>query len=266
MESNVAGAAGKGALSGAGTGLAIGSNPLLMGATGGLSAPIGAALGAIAGGTFAGSKQNKSNKAQQIPMVDPIEQERLSNLEQQRKSLMAGTDAITQNNIDQINKGTSSVQNAITKNTGGDVSATLNGFLSAQKSAQNNINNAVSQGSQRLPYFDSASGNLLSRIAQRRLELQRLRRDQLVAENAQSRTDNNVNANALLGTQGGVMSISDLAKLMDERKRLEGSLTSSVPLSSPVIGGVQNLTPDYASPIQSVLPTVPNQIPIVNIQ
>ena len=36
-------------LSGAGTGLSIGSNPLLMAATGGLSAPIGAAIGAGAG-------------------------------------------------------------------------------------------------------------------------------------------------------------------------------------------------------------------------
>lgn len=39
-----------GAIKGGGTGLSIGLNPILMGATGGLSAPIGAALGAIGGG------------------------------------------------------------------------------------------------------------------------------------------------------------------------------------------------------------------------
>lgn len=265
MESNVAGAAGKGALAGAGTGLAIGANPLLMGVTMGLSAPIGAAVGALAGGAFAGVKQNKANKAQQIPLVDPMEQERLSKLEQQRKSLMAGTDAITQNNIDQINKGTASVQNAITKNTGGDVSATLNGLLSAQKNAQTNINNAVAQGAQRLPYFDSASGNLLSRIAQRRLELQRLKRDQLVAENAQARTDANVNANAFVATQGGVTSLADLAQNMAKKGLLQSTTTSQVPMQSPVFGNPQNMTPDYTTPIQSNIPMVPNQIPTINI-
>lgn len=216
MESNVAGAAGKGALAGAGTGAALGGTlgSVVPGIGNAVGVVVGGTVGALAGGLSAGAKQNKANKAQQIPLVDPMEQERLSKLEQQRKSLMAGTDAITQNNIDQINKGTASVQNAITKNTGGDVSATLNGLLSAQKNAQTNINNAVAQGAQRLPYFDSASGNLLSRIAQRRLELQLLKRGQDLVDNETSQKSNNINANAFVATQGGTTSLADLAKNM----------------------------------------------------
>lgn len=50
-----------GALGGASTGLAIGANPLLVGATGGLSVPIGAALGAIVG-AVGGNKKAKQAK------------------------------------------------------------------------------------------------------------------------------------------------------------------------------------------------------------
>lgn len=55
-----------GALSGAGKGLAIGSNPLLMGATGGLSVPIGAAIGAISGGAIGGHRNKMDRKRGQM--------------------------------------------------------------------------------------------------------------------------------------------------------------------------------------------------------
>ena len=50
-----------GALKYAGRGLQIGSNPMLMAATGGLSAPIGAAVGAI-GGAIGGTIANKNER------------------------------------------------------------------------------------------------------------------------------------------------------------------------------------------------------------
>jgi hypothetical protein len=56
--------AGVGALKGAGTGLSIGLNPVLMAATGGLSAPIGAAAGTLIGGGVGWSKGKKVGQAQ----------------------------------------------------------------------------------------------------------------------------------------------------------------------------------------------------------
>ena len=50
-----------GALKYAGRGLQIGANPMLMAATGGLSAPIGAAVGAI-GGAIGGTIANKNER------------------------------------------------------------------------------------------------------------------------------------------------------------------------------------------------------------
>lgn len=55
---------------GAATGLQIGANPLLMGATGGLSAPIGAAVGAIGGLIGQGAKRNKAEQMQQERMAN----------------------------------------------------------------------------------------------------------------------------------------------------------------------------------------------------
>jgi hypothetical protein len=194
---DIFGATSKGALSGAGMGATLGSNPALMASTGGLSAPIGMAAGALLGGATAGMKQSKANKAQEIPMVDPMESARLAQLEQQRKSLMSGTDAVTQQNISDINNQASASMNAITKSTGGDVAGTVDALLKSQKSAQNAINQSVAGASQRLPYFDTAGAQLLDKIADRRLQLERLRRGQALAENAQARKESNLSGNAI---------------------------------------------------------------------
>lgn len=50
---------------GASTGLQIGSNPALMAATGGLSAPIGAAVGVIGGLIGRGAKRRKAEEMQE---------------------------------------------------------------------------------------------------------------------------------------------------------------------------------------------------------
>jgi len=196
-------ALGKGAVSGAGMGAQLG------GMAGPQGAAIGAGAGAIIGGIGAVQKQNQADKAQQIPMVDPMERQRLAQLEQQRKALLAGTNAITQNQISEAKNIGAGVQSAVSRNTGGDVASTMDALLRAQKGTQQGVNQAVMSGRDRLPYFDSAAGNLMSRIAQRKLELQRLKRDQAVAENAQARTEANVNANAILGTQGGTATIQE---------------------------------------------------------
>jgi hypothetical protein len=193
-------AAGKGALSGGGTGLAIGSNPALLAATGGLSAPIGAGVGALLGGGIALNKNKKANESQGIPMIDPMEAKRLAELEIARKNLNAGTDPLTQNMIQQNQRLNSSTQNSIARNTGGNSSATIDGLLRAQGNSQRGINEINAQTQQRIPYFDNAESSLLSRVADRKLRLQLLQRAQKTAENAQAQTDNNVSSNAILST------------------------------------------------------------------
>jgi hypothetical protein len=249
-------ASGTGALGGASTGAKLGG---MLGPQG---AAIGAGVGALAGGISAGTKQKKATDSQNIPIVDPMERQRLAELELQRKNLLAGTDAITQNAISEAKNLGSATNNAIIKNTGGDVSSTMDALLRAQKGTQQEVNQAVMEGRQRLPYFDSAAGNLNSRIAQRKLELGLLKRSQATAENAQAQTDNNVNAQALLATEGGIMTPQQIAEMLKKRQIQEasGGLTQMITPNEASIDGMTNVMGDWSSPMitNNGMPTLDN--------
>jgi len=192
-----------GATSGAGKGASVGS------VIPGVGTAAGAIGGAIIGGVSSGMKQNQANNSQNIPLVDPLERARLASLEQIRKSISSGTDAMSKAGIQQQQNIGRSAQNAINKSTGGDVGSTVDALLKSQKSTQLGVNQLLAGNQNRLPYFDNAVSQMSSKIAQRKLELGLLNRSQILAENAQSRTDNNVSANALLATQGGTQTIAE---------------------------------------------------------
>jgi hypothetical protein len=192
-----------GAISGAGKGAQLGS------IIPGVGTAVGAAGGAVLGGITSMIGQNRANKSQQIPFADPMDIKRRAELEQVRKSLMVGTDPATQLGVQTAQSIARGAQNPIVRSTGGDVSATMDALLKTQKNAQGGANQAIAEGQQRIPYFDNAYGNMVSAINQRKLELALLNRSQRTAENAQSRTDQNVNANAILATQGGTETIPE---------------------------------------------------------
>lgn len=197
------GAVGSGAASGAGMGASIGS------VIPGVGTAAGAGVGALVGGISGGLKEKRSQDAQNIPSVDPMERARLARLEQVSKNLSSGTDTLTQQGIKEQRNIGKAAQTAISRNTGGDVGGTIDALLKSQKATQGGVNQTVAQSAQRIPYFDSAVGALKSRIGQRRLELDLLNRSQRVAEAAQSRTDANVNTQALLATEGGTQTIPE---------------------------------------------------------
>jgi hypothetical protein len=203
MADGMFGSIASGAASGAGKGAAIGS---IIPGVGTLA---GGAIGAIAGGAMAGGKQKKSNDAQKIPLADPRELARLSEITQTRKSINAGTDAMTQLGIQQQQNAGRSAQAGISRATGGDVGGTIDALLKSQRATQSGQNNVIAQAGARLPYFEQAQTGLLDRITQRKLELGLLNRSQRVAEAAQAQTDNNINKNALLATQGGTQTIAE---------------------------------------------------------
>lgn len=202
-----------GAMSGAGIGSKVGgligsaANAILPGAGmigkigGGL---IGAGIGAIGGNV----KQKKSESSQNIADVDPNQQRRLAELNMISKNISSGTDALTQNKISEMNKLGSQTQNAISKVSGGDVGATTQGLLQAQRNTQSGVNDALANRSM-LPAFQGLSGSVANGIAQRKLELALLNRGQQTAEYAQGRKNNNLNMMGMLGSQGG-MNILDL--------------------------------------------------------
>lgn len=229
MADGMFGSIASGAASGAGMGAQLGS------IVPGIGTAAGAIGGALIGGISAGQKQKASNQAQMIPMVDPMERARLAELNQTRRSISAGSDVLTQQNIQQQRNIGKAAQNAIARSTGGDVGSTIDALLKSQKATQGGINQSIAQSANRLPYFDSAAGNLTSRIAQRKLELSRLRRDQRVAEAAQGRTDANINTQALLATQGGTQTIPE-------------GVQSLIPTLRGVFAGQGNAQPSQSIP------------------
>ena len=181
----------EGSVKGATTGFTVG---------GPWGALIGAALGGTRGMITGAVKHNKRSDAQNA--VDAMEANRLQQLTQARRSIEAGTDAGTMNAKAENARLNRSTQNVIARNSGGNVAATVNGFLRAQSNAQGNVNQIEANSRQQLPFYMNAEGELTQRMAQRKLELSLLKQNQQNAQSAQDAKERNVNANALISTLG----------------------------------------------------------------
>lgn len=73
-------------------------------------------------------------------------------------------------------------QNNIASNTGGNVGAALSGMLKAQRVGGTNINESLSRSRQLVPQLLGAKTGLENHMAQRKLELQMRKQNQIKAE------------------------------------------------------------------------------------
>lgn len=211
-ELDVAAGYGKGFLGGAAAGAAAGK---FLGPKGAI---IGAIGGALAGGVSGGLKANKARKAdQRIQAQDPRELARLAEINRIRKSIAAGTDPLTQQQIQQAKQTGASTQENISRVTGGNVGATVVGLTRAQRGTQAATNQALAQSQQRLPFFENMGQQLSTRISQRALEIGLLRRDQAMAENAAAKKAAGANIAGAIGAAGS----------------MGGAIPKSVPEGSP---------------------------------
>lgn len=202
-----------GTVKGAATGLTVG---------GPWGALIGAAIGGT-GGLIKGLVQHKK-RADAVDLVDANEANRLQQLIQARKSIQAGTDPASVNAKNENARLNASTQNVIARNSGGNVSSTINGFLRAQSNAQGNVNQIEANSRQQVPFYLNAEGDITQRMARRKLELQLLKQSQKNAQNAQDAKENNVNANALIGSMDYKSIAGNLSKVFN---RNSGDGTSS---------------------------------------
>lgn len=201
-EMDIAQSAGKGAVSGAMTGAKVGS------IVPGLGTAVGAIGGAVIGGVSSGMKANKAAKADQaIQAQDPRELARLAEINRIRKSIGAGTDALTQNQINQARQVGASTQGNIARVTGGDTGATVTGLLRAQRGTQAATNQALAGAQQRLPFFENMGQQLMTRVSQRALEVGLQKRDQAMAEKAAQGKANSANIAGALGALGNLQQL-----------------------------------------------------------
>ena len=198
-ELDVAEGYGKGFIGGAAKGAAAGK---FLGPKGAI---VGAMAGALIGGVSGGLKANKARKAdQQIQAQDPRELARLAEINRIRKSIAAGTDPLTQQQIQQARQTGASTQGNIARVTGGNVGATVAGLTRAQRGTQAATNQALAQSQQRLPFFENMGQQLSTRISQRALEIGLMRRDQAMAEKAAANKAASANIAGAMGAIGGM--------------------------------------------------------------
>ena len=204
MADGVGMAAGTGALSGGMTGAKIGS------LVPGVGTAAGAAVGAAIGGISSGMKAKKAADANNaIQAQDSQELARLAEIDRIRKSIGAGTDPLTQQQLGVNQQVGATTQGRIGRSTGGAVGDTVTGLLRAQKGTQAANNQALAGSQQRLPFFENMGQQLRTRISQRALELGLQQRDQAMAEKAaqQKAVMNNISgalgAAANAGALGG---------------------------------------------------------------
>lgn len=113
-------------------------------------------------------------------LVDPNQSAFLAELGQKRKSIETGADfAAGMNAIDATNAGTNE---AITRNTGGDVGGTIQALLQSQRAAGDSKNQVIAQGQQQQNQVSAAYQGMLDKIAARRLQLQMYNSQQARAE------------------------------------------------------------------------------------
>lgn len=170
----------------------------------GVGTAIGSAAGQSIGGLIGSGIDRKKAQALRPSDVDPLEAERLAEVEQRAQAIRTGSDVATQRSLDEIGNIAASTREDIGRFTGGDVGSTVEGFLQSQRVAGQQAGTAIAQGQRNLPFFENLAQSLGSRISQRKLDLQQFERAQTQAEAAQARKDAVLTGNAILASQGSL--------------------------------------------------------------
>lgn len=239
-------AAGKGALSGAMTGASLGSM------VPGVGNALGAGVGAVLGGASSAIKAGRASKADEaIQAQDPQELARLAEIDRIRKSIGAGTDALTQQQIQQAQQTGAATQERIARSTGGDVGATITGLTRAQRGTQAATNQALAGAQQRLPFFENMGQQLRTRVSQRALEVGLQRRDQAMAEKAAQARANSANIAGAIGFLGNQMNANAVPQFQTPGTGSTNFVANQAPQGTP-------LNQSGTTPLSSF--TEPNQV------
>jgi hypothetical protein len=134
------------------------------------------------GQMISGAIKKKQAEKMKPGMEDPDQRAALEATQQRMKSSYAGTDATTAANMRAIDQGTRQTQQAISKNTGGNVGGTMSALLQSQRTGAGQANQAFAGAAQRGSHFQGLGDMMQSRISQRKLELGMLDYQQKMGE------------------------------------------------------------------------------------
>lgn len=159
----------------------------------------GQAVGALTGAAqLIGTGQAKKRAMESTPeMMDPTQGAFLAELQQKKNALNVGSQYSS--SIDAINDNMAQTQDVLAGNSGGDAGGTVAALLKSQQAANQGVGQVLAQGQQSEGMYNGLYGNLLDKVAQRKMELGLLGRAQNMAEWAQKKQ--NGTANFLAGAQ-----------------------------------------------------------------
>lgn len=156
---------------------------------------VGAATGAV---QLIGAAQAKKKAMAATPEgVDATQGAFLAELQQKRNAINTG--AQYSSSIDAINDKMAQTQDVIAGNSGGDAGGTISALLKSQQVANQGVGQVMAQGQQAEGMYTGLYGDLLNKVAQRKMELGLLSRGQNMAEWAQKKQAGA--ANFLTGAQ-----------------------------------------------------------------
>jgi len=256
MADSILGGAGGGAAKGASLGAQAGTM-IMPGIGTAIGAVGGAVIGGVAGGMKSKKAQDTRDKAQGFMpgTQDPTQVQRLAEIDQIAKNIQAGTDSATQTGLGQIQGQTAQTQNRLARVTGGNIGATVDALLKAQRAGGDASNQAIAQGQQRLPFFKGLGQDLANRIEQRSLDINLLNRDQYMAEAAQAQKENVINRNAAVASGLGVNELGAAAnELLGHEGRIKSLLSNlklnqSYKQNADMNGTGMAIDPQFANPL-----------------
>ena len=255
MADSVLGGIGGGAAKGASLGATLGS------IVPGVGNVVGAVGGAVIGGVAGGMKSKKAKdtvegaKAGTPGFQDPTQVQRLAEIDQIAKNIQAGTDSATQTGLGQIQGQTAQTQNRLARVTGGNIGATVDALLKAQRAGVDASNQAIAQGQQRLPFFKGLGQDLANSIEKRAFDLGMLNRGQSLAEGAQAQKENVINRNAAVASGLGVNELGAAAnELLGPDGRIKSLLSNlklnqSYKQNADMNGTGMAIDPQFANPL-----------------
>lgn len=134
--------------------------------------------------------------------VDPTQGAFLAELQQKKNALNTGSEYSS--SLDAINDNMAQTQDVLAGNSGGDAGGTVSALLKSQQVANKGEGQLLAQGQESEGMYTGLYGNLLDKVAQRKLELGMVDRQQNLAEYAQK------SQNGMSNLTAGVQSMMDI--------------------------------------------------------
>lgn len=147
------------------------------------------AMGVIQMIQAAGLKKDAQSAAP--PLYDPMQMGFLSDLNQKRKSLDVGSGYAAPMNA--IGASTAGTQGSIIQGGGGNFAGTMDALLKSERVGQDQQNQVLANGANQQLQYNSMYGELLNKVASRKLQLQNAAHQQLLAEWAQKQQTGEAN-------------------------------------------------------------------------